>query len=108
MSLNLVKVFHKYFKMINKSEQNLNHLKKKIKVLQFDKLLGMDTLWSIALHAANEKVKEIVHELLVDLHLKFDHQNVTQEHKVAVLSCFIDRCMQELEDETSSGKKAAV
>lgn len=36
MNLNLVKVFHKYFKQINKSEQNLNHLKKKIKVLRFD------------------------------------------------------------------------
>jgi hypothetical protein len=68
----------------------------------------MDTLWNIALHASNEKVKEVVHELLVDLHLKFDHANVTQEHKAQVLSKFIDRCMQELENETSNGKKAAV
>jgi len=49
MSLNLVKVFHKYFKSINKAEQNLNAHKKKIKVLKFDSLLGINTLWQIAL-----------------------------------------------------------
>lgn len=49
MTLSLVKVFHKYFKSINKAEQNLNAHKKKIKVLRFDQLIGMDTLWQIAL-----------------------------------------------------------
>jgi hypothetical protein len=89
MTLNLVKVFHKYFKSINKAEQNLNAHKKKIKVLRFNQLLGMDTLWQIALTSQNEKVKQLVHELLVDLHLKFDHPNVTPEHKSQVLSCFV-------------------
>ena len=49
----------------------------------------MDTLWQIALTSQNEKVKQLVHELLVDLHLKFDHPNVTPEHKSQVLSCFV-------------------
>lgn len=68
----------------------------------------MDTLWHIALHSASEKVKDIVHELLVDLHLKFDHANVTYEHKAAVLDSFVQRCMHELDDEASTGKKAAI
>ena len=54
----------------------------------------METLWKIALHANSEKVKEIVHELLVDLHLKFDHANVTIEHKAEVINKFIEQCMQ--------------
>lgn len=65
-------------------------MKKKIKVLKFDDLLGMETLWNIALHSPNEKVKEVVHELLVDLHLKFDYSNVTLEHKANVISRFIE------------------
>jgi len=97
MPVSLVKVFYKYFKSINKAENNLNALKKKMKILRFDQLLGMDTLWSIALHAGSEKVKEVVHELLVDLHLKFDHANVTQEHKQAVINVFVEKCMAEME-----------
>ena len=83
-------MFQRYFRSINKAEGNINSLKKKLKVLRFDDLLGMETLWKIALDSPNDKVKEIVHELLVDLHLKFDHINVTPEHKAAVMSRFID------------------
>lgn len=51
----------------------------------------------------------MVHELLVDLHLKFDYATVTQEHKVQVLTCFVERCMHELEaDSTLACKKSAV
>ena len=97
VSLSLVKVFTKYFRQINKAEGNINMLNKKIKVLKFNDILGIETLWKIALHSPNEKVKQVVHELLVDLHLKFDHQNVTIEHKTKVISHFIEQCMKELE-----------
>ena len=99
VSLSLVKVFNKYFRQINKAEGNINMLKKKIKVFKFHDILGIETLWKIALHSPNEKVKQIVHELLVDLHLKFDHQNVDIDHKAKVLSLFIEQCMRELEDD---------
>lgn len=65
-------------------------MKKKIKVLKFDDLLGMETLWKIALHSPHDKVKDVVHELLVDIHLKFDHINDTLEHKANVISKFIE------------------
>lgn len=73
----------------------------------------MESLWKIALHSQIEKVKSFVHELLVDLHLKFDHQNDTLGHKVSVISRFIEECMQELESEDNSenpqsGKKGAI
>lgn len=88
-------------------------MKKKIKVLKFDDLLGMETLWKIALHSPHEKVKEVVHELLVDLHLKFDHNNVTLEHKAVVINRFIEQCMLELEatesfSESQNGGKGAI
>lgn len=118
MPVSLVKVFHKYFKSINKAEQNLAFHKKKIKVIRFDQLIGMDTLWQIALHAGSEKVKEVVHELLVDLHLKFDHANATMEHKTAIINAFVERCMNEMQADESNiavdqpallnSKKAAV
>ena len=67
--------------------------KNKIKVLHFDKLVGMDALWKMALFSQNEKAKEISQELLVSLHLKFDNQTATREHKETVINSFVGRCM---------------
>jgi recombinational DNA repair protein (RecF pathway) len=81
-----------------------------MKVLRFDSLLGLETLWRIALTSSNEKVKSEVHELLVDLHLKFDHASQPIEHKQQILQAFIDTCMERLEasDSDAQSKKAAV
>ena len=74
ISVALVKVFQKYFRLINMSNQFIvqERQKNKIKVLNFDQLMGMDALWKMALFSQNEKAKEISQELLVSLHLKFE------------------------------------
>lgn len=67
-----VKCFHKYFKVINKQEENLEVTKRKMRVLNYNNLIGLDTLWRIAIESENEKSREECMDLLVDLHLKFD------------------------------------
>ena len=67
-----VKCFHKYFKVINKQEEFLEVLKRKMRVISYKNLIGLDTLWRIAIESENEKSKEESMDLLVDLHLKFD------------------------------------
>ena len=72
ISIGQVKSFHKYFKVINKQEEYIDIQKKKMRVLNFNSLIGLDTLWSISIESENEKVREESMDLLVDLHLKFD------------------------------------
>jgi hypothetical protein len=43
-----------------------------MRVIQYDKLIGLDTLWRIAIESENEKSRDESMDLLVDLHLKFD------------------------------------
>ena len=50
---------------------------------------------------SNEKAKEISQELLVSLHLKFDNQTATREHKEIVIDSFVKRCMAILSSESA-------
>jgi hypothetical protein len=43
-----------------------------MKVLDFNSLDGINTLWQISMEAEDPKVKESSIDLLVDLHLKFE------------------------------------
>ena len=43
-----------------------------MRVVNYDKLIGLDTLWRIANESENDKTREESMDLLVDLHLKFD------------------------------------
>lgn len=43
-----------------------------MRVLSFDNLIGLDTLWRMAIESENEKSRDESIDLLVDLHLKFD------------------------------------
>ena len=56
----------------------------------------MEALWKMALLSQNAKAKEISQELLVSLHLRFDNQTATPEHKQAVIESFVRRCMKML------------
>jgi len=67
-----VKCFHNYFKLINRQEENLEVVKRRMRVLNYNKLLGLETLWRISIESENEKSREESMDLLVDLHLKFD------------------------------------
>ena len=93
ISVALVKCFQKYFRMINSHEQFLNLSRGKLKVLEFEKLIGMDALWKMALLSQNDKAKEISQELLVALHFKFDNQVATKDYKKQVVESFVRRCM---------------
>ena len=70
--------------------------KNKFKVVQFDKLIGMDALWKMALLSQNEKAKEISQSLLVALHLKLGSQTATNELKEQVIGAFVKKCMIKL------------
>jgi hypothetical protein len=43
-----------------------------MRVLNYDNLVGLETLWKISVESENEKAREESMDLLVDLHLKFD------------------------------------
>ena len=42
-------------------------------VINYKDLIGLETLWHIAIESDNDKVKEESMDLLVDLHLKLDN-----------------------------------
>lgn len=67
-----VKCFHKYFKVINRQEENLEQVRRKMRVCNYEQLIGLDTLWKIAIESENERSRDESMDLLVDLHLKFD------------------------------------
>jgi hypothetical protein len=67
-----------YFKVINKQEEFIEIQRKRLRVVDFNQLIGLDTLWRISIESENDKVREESMDLLVDLHLKFDNR-VTQE-----------------------------
>ena len=50
----------------------MNFCKKKMKVINYKGLIGLETLWKISIESQNEKAKEDSMDLLVDLHLQFD------------------------------------
>jgi len=49
ISVAQVKVFQKYFRMINMAQKYMFGHKNKFKVVHFDKLIGMEALWKMAL-----------------------------------------------------------
>jgi len=74
ISVGQVKCFQKYFVLINKQEENIEMHRngRSLFVVNFGRLIGLDTLWQITVESENEKVKVESMDLLVDLHIKFD------------------------------------
>jgi len=62
-------------------------------VIDFEKLVGKEALWKMALFSKNEKAKELSQELLVSLHLRFDNTTASKEQKEAVIVSFVQNCM---------------
>lgn len=60
ISMGQVKCFHKYFIVINKQEDViiLHRNGKTLQVVDFTKLIGLDTLWHISIECENEKVRQ--------------------------------------------------
>ena len=100
ISANLVRCWISHFKFINQAEnQSLLYDSKRIRVRNFENLLGLDALWEIAIKSKNEKAKEASQELLVDLHLKLDRDSVDMEYRSKVIQYFVNRCMEPLKGE---------
>ena len=77
ISLAQVKCFHKYFKVINKQEGFIEQFnRRKIMILHFERLIGLETLYRITIESESDRVREESIELLVDLHLKLDYSKV--------------------------------
>ena len=89
ISVGQVKCFAVHFRDINRANGSIAP-KKQIKVLNFDQIEGKDALWDISIKAANERVKAISQELLVDCYLQLDGE---AEEKQQVMNQFIDKSM---------------
>ena len=63
-----------------------------MEVIDFTKLIGLDTLWRISFESANDKVRDESRELLIDLHLRLT-ATYGLEQKRAILKSFIERSM---------------
>lgn len=74
-NLNLAKCFNTYFVQINRTEGALKNTSKRLRVVDFDKLKGLDSLWEISLNSVNPKARELCQDLLVNLYLKTQEPN---------------------------------
>lgn len=72
-----------------------------MRVVKFDSLIGMETLWRISIECENEKSREESMDLLVDLHLKFDQQ-VSYDEQLKIWTNFTENCMKNLDSEKDS------
>jgi len=81
---------------------------KRMKVINFKQLIGLDALWSMAIETQNGKAKEMSQELLIDLHLKFDDRSVPIEQKIEILTSFVETCMKELENNDIEKSKGVI
>ena len=70
LSAGLARCFHTYFRLINREQGHLDHAKRRVEVVAFEQLIGLDSLWSISFESENEKARDDSRELLVDLHLR--------------------------------------
>jgi hypothetical protein len=98
VSYGQVKCFQKYFKVINEQEMNIEYQRKKMKVVAFEKILGLEALWKISIENENEKAREESMDLLVDIHLKLDIQ-IAVEDQQRIWTKFINDCMKLLEND---------
>lgn len=58
-NLNLTKCFNTYFLMINKLEGAFKNTQKRFRVLEFAKIVGLDSLWEISLNNVTAKAREL-------------------------------------------------
>lgn len=56
--------------MINKAEGAFKNTSKRFRVLNFEKIVGLDSLWAISLNNTSQKVRDPCQELLVNVYLK--------------------------------------
>lgn len=69
-NLNLAKCFNTYFLMINKAEGAFKNTSKRFRVINFGKILGLDSMWEICLNNITPKARDLCQELLINVYLK--------------------------------------
>jgi len=95
LSAGIAKCFHTYFRLINRDEGHLDLSKRKVEVLDFERLVGMPSLWEISFDCENERARDDSRELLVDLHLRLSPAYDPKMKKEIMLT-FLDRSMSSL------------
>ena len=77
-------------------EGNLEAYKKRVEIIRYEELKGMDTLWRLTFEAQNEKAREESRELLIDVHLRLRLSYDQQDEKIKIKNLFIKKAMDEL------------
>ena len=95
--------FQKYFKILNTNDEKIEIIGRSLRVLDFDKLHGMETLWAIVLKSPTATIREPSISLLVDMHLKHD-DSVDPKKKIEIWEGFLSRCMGELSEPEDENK----
>lgn len=103
MSSALAKCFHTYFKLINIQQGNLEQYRKKLEVVDFSKLVGLDTLWQLSFESRNDKARDESRELLVDVHLRLGN-SYDMDSRRGIMSKFVQRAMEVLTDASNNIK----
>jgi hypothetical protein len=65
---------------------------RKVEVLDFEKLVGMSSLWEISFDCENDRARDDSRELLVDLHLRQTH-TCSPQQKNEIMQNYLDRSM---------------
>ena len=102
--VNYFQCISKLFKLVNLEKGVIDIVKGKARVKSFSDLIGLEELWKIvcSVSFADEKQKEKLIEMLVDIYVYF-HDSL-QDKKYDIYSMFIDKCfvlMQKAETENN-------
>ena len=92
INFGLATCFYSYFKQINKASNAMQLQRKKLRIADFSALQGMDALWQISLQALDLDTRDLIHDLMADLHLKI----VDKEALHSSAPKFIEKCMESI------------
>lgn len=88
------------FRLINEDEGLLHQYANTLEVNNFEEIIGLESLWQLAIESSVEKTRQDSRQILVLLHLKLC-QNYTDEDKRAVMTKFLKKCLQFLKQATT-------
>lgn len=105
---NCFKCFEKFFFFYNRERKYIQYLRGSYKVLEFENINGMETLWEIVILSEDEKVKEDSMYLLSILHLHLDPDRYEDGNKVKVWEHFVNKCLENLKQSNNNAINSAI